>query len=264
MKTVLLIIAISAFNVAGTYAQNKNCACAKTAARHKTIHHKLAAKTTTNKPLNDAYYVPVDEGCYTYTKHNIVVTECPTPSYDNSYPDVGFIRENNYLGYYPTVVNNNITESVAPLSNHLVVSSSAFEDYGVIPSKYTCEGEHASPPLSVSNMPIGAKSLAVVMYDPNASGKGSMTYWLVWNIDTTGDIPENFISDNQSVNAANEWGYQAVCPVSGTHYYHFMVYALDTKLREGRHSTKASLEKAMRGHVLSTGELVGVYNKNEE
>jgi phosphatidylethanolamine-binding protein (PEBP) family uncharacterized protein len=85
----------------------------------------------------------------------------------------------------------------------------------------------------------------------------------MWDIDATGQIPENFINDHASQNPLNkQYGYQAVCPVSGTHYYHFIVYALDTKLMLGKNTNKMTLEKAMGGHVLSRGELIGQYNRH--
>ena len=130
-----------------------------------------------------------------------------------------------------------------------------------MPAKYTCEGDNASPPLNVNNIPAQTQSLAVIMYDPNATTNASETYWLIWDIDTAGTIPENFVNDHESMNVAREYGYHAACPLSGTHYYHFMVYALDTKFAGGRNTTRAKLESAMRGHVLAKGELVGVYDR---
>ena len=221
-------------------------------AHHKTHKHTVVSGTTALQP-ND---------CYTYRKHNIVVTECPN---DFSGTD-GFNLERTYTGYYPekesSALDPGTDVSAALSSRQFAVSSPAFTNFGTIPAKYTCEGSKASPPLTINNIPSDARSLAIVMYDPNATSKESLTYWLIWNIDTAQNIPENFVSDNESLNSAKEWGYQAACPVSGTHYYHFVVYALDTKLLLNRYTTKGSLERAMKGHVLAQDELVGTYNRH--
>jgi Raf kinase inhibitor-like YbhB/YbcL family protein len=253
MKTMILAIAISCSAAISSYAQTKDCSCKKKVAHHKTLRHTIAAKTTTSKPIP----------CYTYRKHNIVVTECPDDFSSND----GFNLENTYTGYYPetessALKNAGIDESAALNNKQFTVSSTAFTNFGVIPAKYTCEGTKASPPLTINNIPSNAKSLAVVMYDPSATSKESLTYWLIWNIDPTQNIPENFVSDNESLNSAKEWGYQAACPASGTHYYHFIVYALDTKLLLNRYTTKGALERAMTGHVLAEDELVGTYNRH--
>jgi Raf kinase inhibitor-like YbhB/YbcL family protein len=252
MKTTLLIIALISFTSIGGYAQNKECNCKKKPAHHKTITHRIARKTNSSK-------TPLASTCYTYKKHNIVVTECPDDFSE------GYNIENTYMGYYPELESKalmNVNESVAPKS--FSVTSPVFANYGVIPVKYTCEGAKASPPLTINNIPPDAKSLAIIIYDPAATTRESMTNWIIWNIDTVHNIPENFVNDDESLNAAHEWGYQPVCPVTGTHYYHFAVYALDAKLRLDRHTTKPVLERAMMGHILAEDELIGQYNKHLE
>ena len=146
----------------------------------------------------------------------------------------------------------------------LVVTSTAFDNMGVIPVKYTCDGQGATPPLKVTNIPPAAKSLTVIVYDYDATPEHGMTFWIVWNLDTYGIIPEDFHNDHENMNAAKQYGNTPLCAKSGNHKYHFIVYALDTRLVIGRNTTKASIEKVMRGHVLAKGELVGVYNKQLE
>ena len=143
----------------------------------------------------------------------------------------------------------------------LQVSSPAFGNKGAIPAKYSCEGEEVSPPINVSGIPAGARSLALTMHDPYAPKKGGVTHWVVWNIDTGGANPENFKGASQGFNSDNKTGYKGMCPPSGTHRYNFVVYALDTNLQLPGNATKAALESAIRGHILAQGELTGLYSK---
>ena len=144
----------------------------------------------------------------------------------------------------------------------LKVTSSAFQKNGNIPTKYTCEGEQVNPPLSITGIPPGAKSLAIILHDPDAPMDGGFTHWVVWNIDpSTKDIPEGFKGAEQGLNGAKQAGYIGMCPPSGTHHYHFMVYALDTKLDLSKQTDKTELEKSMKGHILAKGDLVGLYKK---
>ena len=175
----------------------------------------------------------------------------------------------------------------------LVVTSSAFTNNGMIPTKYKCLGQTASPPINISNIPEGTRSLAMIVDDPDgpvipkarpetAKGHKRTTskravpkagaapvvqahectvHWLIWNLELDGNIPENFKNDYEGINSGQQVGYIAMCPPTGTHHYHFKVYALDVKLNIPRKSDKATLEKVMEGHILATGELVGTFNK---
>ena len=147
-------------------------------------------------------------------------------------------------------------------SQTLKITSTAFSGNSNIPSKYSCEGEQASPPLSIGDIPNGTESLAIIVHDPDAHLKGGFTHWVVWNIDAaTKSIPENFKGGEQGWNGAKETGYIGMCPPSGTHHYHFRVYALDTKLDLSKETGKDELEKSMKGHILAQGDLVGLYKK---
>ena len=150
-------------------------------------------------------------------------------------------------------------------SPKLKITSTSFANNGSIPSKYSCEGEEVSPPLLISDIPSGTKSLAIILHDPDAPREGGFTHWVVWNIDPgNNNIPENFKGAQQGLNGAGQPGYKGMCPPSGTHHYHFMVYALDTKLDIDKKTDKAGLEKSMQGHILAQGDLVGLYKKTKQ
>ncbi|HEX5149876.1 MAG TPA: YbhB/YbcL family Raf kinase inhibitor-like protein [Parafilimonas sp.] len=148
-------------------------------------------------------------------------------------------------------------------TTNLKVTSIAFANNSAIPVKYSCEGEEVSPPLSISDVPTGTKSLAVIVHDPDAPKEGGFTHWVVWNINVTDRLPENFKDAEQGLNGAGVPGYKGMCPPTGTHHYHFMVYALDTRLSIDAKTDKAALEKSMQGHILAEGELVGLYKKSK-
>lgn len=145
--------------------------------------------------------------------------------------------------------------------NELMITSSAFANNAVIPSQYTCEGNEMSPPLKISNVPQRTQTLAIIVHDPDAPMKGGFTHWVVWNIPVKEDIPENFNGGQTGMNSGKQAGYKGMCPPTGTHHYHFRVYALDTKLNLSDNTDKDALEKAMRGHILAQGDLVGLYKK---
>lgn len=148
-------------------------------------------------------------------------------------------------------------------SADLSVTSKSFNNYGAIPMKFSCEGMQASPALHVGNIPAAAKSLALIVHDPDAPRNGGFTHWLVWNIDPKGDIPENFKGAMQGVNDAGKHGYVGMCPPSGVHHYHFRVYALDAMLQLDKNSDRNTLENAMNRHIIAHGDLVGTYQKSK-
>jgi len=152
----------------------------------------------------------------------------------------------------------------ATAQSKLAVSSSSFSANGNIPAKYTCQGQQVSPPLQVSGMPSGTKSLAIILQDPDAPMPGGFNHWTAWNLPADGTLTEDFKGGDQGLNGAKRAGYIGMCPPSGVHHYHFMVYALDTNLMLDKATTdKAALEKAMAGHILAQGELVGLYEKSK-
>lgn len=148
------------------------------------------------------------------------------------------------------------------------IKTPVFKD-DMIPTLYTCEGKNISPPLIWENIPIQAKSLALLVDDPDAP-RGTWTHWIMYNIPPSskglneGVLPvEEFAhTAKQGLNDFQTIGYGGPCPPKGTHRYFFKLYALDTKLNIQGQATKESLLKSMKGHVLSQVELVGKYKRN--
>jgi Raf kinase inhibitor-like YbhB/YbcL family protein len=144
----------------------------------------------------------------------------------------------------------------------LSVESAAFENNKLIPAKYTCDGDDVNPPLTIEGVPEGTKTLALIVDDPDAP-MGTWDHWIVWNIPaTTSKIAENTVPGTEGMNDFRKRSYGGPCPPSGTHRYFFKVYALDVKLDLSPTSRKRDVEKAMQGHVLAKGELVGLYRRS--
>ncbi len=142
------------------------------------------------------------------------------------------------------------------------LTSPAFRHNETIPSKYTCDGENINPPLEISGVPKDAKSLVLIVDDPDAPSK-TWTHWIVYNISPeTKEIIENSTpGGTQGMNdfGKSEWG--GPCPPSGTHRYFFKLYALNKTLDLPNNITKEQLEKAIEGAILDTAELIGVYKR---
>ncbi len=147
------------------------------------------------------------------------------------------------------------------LNTSLIVKSPAFSNNDFIPSKYTCEGLNINPALTLKKIPEHTKSLAIIMDDPDAPA-GTFVHWVMWNIPPTEKIEENKTPGVVGVNGKNENKYAGPCPPNGTHHYHFKIYALDTNLDIPINSDKKALVKAMDGHIMDSGELIGVYKKS--
>ena len=142
------------------------------------------------------------------------------------------------------------------------LASSAFQNNGTIPSEYTCDGNDLSPELSISDVPSSAKSLALVMDDPDAP-VGTWDHWIVFNIPpSTKEIPKG--KEPQGTAGKNSWGrtgYGGPCPPSGTHRYFFKLYALDAMRNLPQGTTKKELEMAMQGHIIAQAQLMGTYKR---
>lgn len=153
------------------------------------------------------------------------------------------------------------------------LTSSAFSPFTDIPNQYTCEGDGRSPPLAWSGVPAGAKSLALIVDDPDApdpaAPKRTWVHWVLYNItpDSTGlDTGKSGVPELPAgtLNGLNDWkrtGYGGPCPPIGRHRYFHKLYALDVVLPVLQPATKATLEKSMQGHILAQCELVGYYQK---
>jgi Raf kinase inhibitor-like YbhB/YbcL family protein len=146
------------------------------------------------------------------------------------------------------------------------IKSSAFKTGEMIPGKYTCDNIDISPPLEWTYGPAGTKTYAIICDDPDAP-MGTWVHWVIFNIPgnilaLTENTPKKDVLDNGSMQGRNDFGktgYGGPCPPRGTHRYFFKIYALDTELDTKSGITKKELLKAMEGHVLAEGELVGRY-----
>jgi hypothetical protein len=141
----------------------------------------------------------------------------------------------------------------------LAFTSPAFSHGGDIPSQFTCKGEDINPRLEIHGTPSAAKSLVLIIDDPDAPG-GLFTHWIVWNIapSTTGIAQKSV--PNGGVEGTNDFGkkgYGGPCPPSGTHRYVFHIFALDQKLDLHGGARRGALDKAMGGHVIARDEFTG-------
>lgn len=157
----------------------------------------------------------------------------------------------------------------------LTLTSPAFQANQDMPSSTTCEGPNTSPALQWSNIPAGAKSLALIVDDPDApdpkAPKMTWVHWLLYNLppDSKGlpeavakkDLPAGTLEGTSDF---KKTGYGGPCPPIGKHRYFFKLYALDTVLPDLKAPKKPELEKAMQGHILEKVELVGLYQKQKK
>lgn len=145
----------------------------------------------------------------------------------------------------------------------LNISSPAFKHGEAIPARYGCDGADVSPPLVIGKTPPNTQMLALIMDDPDAPVI-TWVHWVAWNIPAqTREISENSLPPSAR-QGRNDWkhnSYGGPCPPSGTHRYYFKFYALDTSLQLASSTTKAELERAMQGHILAKGELMGTYRR---
>jgi Raf kinase inhibitor-like YbhB/YbcL family protein len=157
-------------------------------------------------------------------------------------------------------------QEVAALS--IEVTSSAFAEGARIPTRYTCDGEDASPPLKWTGVPQAAKSIALIADDPDAPG-GTWIHWVLYGLspDTTG-LPEGLPKTNELLSGArhgvtdfgrNEYGGPCPPPGHGAHRYYFKVYALDAEIGLAAGGTKQDVLEAMKGKILAEGQLMGTY-----
>ena len=156
----------------------------------------------------------------------------------------------------------------------MTITSPVFRHEGAIPARYTCEGDDVSPPLAVGGIPSAAKSLALIVDDPDApdpaAPKRVWVHWVMYNLPpTTKELPEGVRADALPAGTRvgkNDWGnaeYGGPCPPIGRHRYFHKLYALDTVLAELNQPNKAALEKAMQGHVVAEATLLGTYQKTK-
>jgi len=145
----------------------------------------------------------------------------------------------------------------------MTITSSAFKHKSKIPSKYTCDGENINPPLEFFGIPKEARSLVLIVDDPDAPSK-TWVHWVVYNIDyKTAKIKEDSIPQNaiQGMTDFRKPGYGGPCPPSGAHRYFFKLYALDTILDVPGGLTKQQVLEKVRDRVIEETELVGLYRR---
>ncbi|MBS0425360.1 MAG: YbhB/YbcL family Raf kinase inhibitor-like protein [Proteobacteria bacterium] len=154
----------------------------------------------------------------------------------------------------------------------LTLTSASFTHNGMIPARFTCDGQNISPALNWTGIPEGTQSLVLIVDDPDApdpaAPKMTWVHWVLYNIPpaTTG-LAEGIAEQNLpqgTLQGINDWkrtGYGGPCPPIGAHRYFHKLYALDTVLPDLKHPAKAVLEHAMKGHILGQAELIGRYQK---
>ncbi|MFY9418090.1 MAG: YbhB/YbcL family Raf kinase inhibitor-like protein [Bacteroidales bacterium] len=154
------------------------------------------------------------------------------------------------------------------MSTNIIVKSDSFSDGGMIPAKYTCDGANISPHLSWDNVPKDTKSFVLICEDPDAP-MGTFTHWILYDIPAdVHELPENLPKDKVLPNGAKQGiadfkkiGYGGPCPPSGTHRYYFKLYSLDTLLNLEPGLKKEDILKAMNGHILAQGQIMGKYTR---
>lgn len=159
------------------------------------------------------------------------------------------------------------------------ITSTAFENGGVIPAEYTCDGVNKNPPLSFEAVPPTAKSLVLIMEDPDVPKdripSGTFDHWIVYNISpkTTGVVAHTGMAaaggdvsgggplGTVGTNSGGHPGYTGPCPPEGEHRYFFRLHALDTQIALKKGAKKAEVIDAMEGHIKATTEIMGKYKK---
>ena len=180
-----------------------------------------------------------------------------------------------FICHFSVVAEDKIPQSEKEkIMTALTLTSESFFQNGMIPIRHTCDGQDISPELSWTEIPVGTKSLVLIVDDPDAPDpaepKMTWVHWVLYNISP--DI--NSLSEGVSVEGLpsgtlegiNDWertGYGGPCPPIGTHRYFHKLYAVDTILPDLKQPTKAMLEEAMQGHVIEHFELIGLYRRSK-
>jgi Raf kinase inhibitor-like YbhB/YbcL family protein len=165
------------------------------------------------------------------------------------------------------VAGSNAAEEAG--KDRMQLTSTVFAEGAAIPAKHTCDAKNVSPPLKWSGVPAGAKSLALIVDDPDAP-VGTWVHWVLYDLPATGselaeDVPKSqYVAGGakQGLNDFRHLGYGGPCPPPGKpHRYFFKLYALDAVLDLKPGLTKKDLEKAMEGHILERAQLMGTYQR---
>jgi Raf kinase inhibitor-like YbhB/YbcL family protein len=156
----------------------------------------------------------------------------------------------------------NMENSTTTTPETLRLTSSVFSEMSVIPDIYTCKGENINPPLNIHDVDPRAKSLVLVLEDPDTP-IGMFNHWVKFNIP-----PETTIIEEgkeppgvAGVGSSGNLTYKGPCPPSGTHRYFFRIISLDTELPLAEGASKDEVLNASTGHILQEGQLIGLYSK---
>jgi Raf kinase inhibitor-like YbhB/YbcL family protein len=171
------------------------------------------------------------------------------------------------LCYYGNITEAE-SEDTGADEMEIKITSTAFEQGGLIPAKYTCDGKDISPPLQWRGAAEDVKSYAIICDDPDAP-MGTFVHWVLFNLPPrTNELAENIPADKilfsgarQGTNDFGRIGYGGPCPPSGTHRYFFRIYALDAEIDLPAGARKPQLLNAMQGHILTQGQLMGKYKR---
>ncbi|HEU64947.1 MAG: putative lipoprotein LppC [Candidatus Anoxychlamydiales bacterium] len=139
--------------------------------------------------------------------------------------------------------------------------TSVFKNNEMIPKKFTCQGEDINPKFVFEDIPKEAKSLSLIMDDPDAPNQ-TFVHWVMYNIPIVDKIDEDSALGIEGINSAGSVGYFGPCPPTGTHRYFFKLYAIDSTLDLKKGASKEELEITMKGHIIEKAQLIGLYVKN--
>jgi Raf kinase inhibitor-like YbhB/YbcL family protein len=171
------------------------------------------------------------------------------------------------FGFGPLVADSLAANKTG--KENMQLTSTAFAEGAAIPAKYTCDATNVSPPLKWSGAPAGAKSLALIVDDPDAPA-GTWVHWVLYDLpastsELAEDVPKSqYVAGGakQGLNDFRRLGYGGPCPPHGKpHRYFFKLYALDAVLELKPGLTKKDLESAMEKHILARAELMGTYQR---
>jgi Raf kinase inhibitor-like YbhB/YbcL family protein len=155
--------------------------------------------------------------------------------------------------------------SVAEDTRTINVTSTAFTDGGSLPVTFTADGAGVAPPIAWSNIPDGARSVVLIVEDPDAPAPKPFAHWLVYSLPVTaGSIASSPAGGREGKNSMLKNGYTPPAPPAGhgMHHYHFQVFALDVVLELGEGAGRSALLDAMRNRVIAWGEIVATYERS--
>ncbi len=164
--------------------------------------------------------------------------------------------------------SRSVNEFIGSVPNNIKISSPEFSNNTYIPRKYTCDGLDLSPPLNWSTVPSGTKSLAILVYDPDAP-HGIFYHWLIYNIRPSlnglpAGVPNEIVTHygKQGINSFGRIGYGGPCPPNGeVHHYIFLILAINYPQELESGLAPQEFLNAVRGHIIGYGLLVGLYGR---